>query len=152
MRRRNFITTGILAAAAFPFISLEPRAQEPEPREDDSQNPNKVIGWAMYYGDGRRYTSADTKPEDLPKDGAQFRMLYFKGRNVSNKQRYREAQHGYDFYLFAPSRHGTIYASNSDTLKENKRRYPGATIIRGRWMEHASYDALVKRAFHERVF
>jgi len=110
----------------------------------------KVIGWVIYYGDGRVISSKKSTPKNLPDDDVQIRMLYFDEICKSNGYHNTEIQNGSDYYFFAPSQHGVIYGASNDTIEEIMRRYPGAIVTRGKWMEHEANELLVRAAYEDK--
>jgi hypothetical protein len=91
--------------------------------------------WRAWYDDGSRYDSDSTAWADLPDDGLQVVVIYFEDGT-------RRICHGDDWYFEVD---GTI-AHNSDSRRDNERRYPNAALKRGRWMADDAYKALVARA------
>lgn len=84
--------------------------------------------WRAYFVDGARYSSGETKPEQLPADGVLGIVKYKPERTQAGKP-YREILSGYDHYFFWRGE----WFGNSDTRKDIERRYPGALILRGKW-------------------
>jgi hypothetical protein len=83
---------------------------------------HKVIGWRVWYSD-RCISSKEARWEDLPADDVQFVMLYHEGGT-------RRVMSGNDFYWRWRSGFGMVYAHANEFDPE---RYPGATMLRGKW-------------------
>ena len=112
-----------------------------------------ILGWAAWVDTPERveiYSSKETDWSALPDDGIIFIMLYKdegdgQESNISYPA-YRESLAGNDFYWKAPHHAGTIYGSGNDPLAEIKRRYPGASIKRGKWVPHQFFEKIRREA------
>lgn len=89
-----------------------------------------VLGWRVFYPGGVTRNSSDTLPKELP-DGILGIVEYLP---FDSPKRYFHT--GYDWYFFWDGPRGLVIGGNSDRLEENKRRYPGAVFLRGRWTTH----------------
>ncbi len=95
----------------------------------------KVIGWHAWYADGSQYDSKDLTWCDLPDDGVVVIYLYKEGG-------YRESMCGFDHYFKA----GNVYGFNNDSIKEIKKRYPGASVKKGKWVSHEDMERIQQDA------
>lgn len=91
-----------------------------------------LVGWRAYFADGARYDSRGTAPEELPTDGVLGIVKYKPERTRAGKP-YREILSGYDHYFWWRGE----WFGNSDPSDEIERRYPGALILRGKWVTNA---------------
>lgn len=67
-------------------------------------------------------------PDDLPEDGCLGVVAYL------DLETPKRAKHtGEDLYGWWEGPHGLVVLSNSDSVEENERRYPGAVWVRGKW-------------------
>lgn len=106
----------------------------------------KIIGWAVWYDDGTMLTSKETTWESLPDDGVIEIVLYKSDGS-------RRIMDAHDWYFRAPNRYlpgwedGWIYGHDTYTTKEEiQRRYPGASIKRGRWVSEERMHEFSNRA------
>ena len=109
--------------------------------------PRRVIKWLFWYENGPPFSSSRHSWSDLPKVGAQWLVLYFNHRNVSNNKNYREHISGYDFYFAAPGPDGeTIYGGNNTSREAIEKKYPGAIIVEGKWTSHGNMERITAEA------
>ena len=109
----------------------------------------RILGWAAWVDTAKKvkiYTSKKTKWEDLPDDGIIYIMLYKdegdgQEANISHPT-YRESLAGNDYYWKAPHHSGTTYGSGNDAIDEIKTRYPGASVLRGKWVPHKLFEKI----------
>lgn len=87
-------------------------------------------GWRAWYVDAV-YDSAGTDPEELPGDECLYVVAY-TGMETPRRQLHS----GEDTYFWWESPEGLVIGSNSDDEETNKRRYPGAVFVRGKWTTH----------------
>jgi hypothetical protein len=106
--------------------------------------PTRIIGWRAWYTGGRTFDSATTEWEDLPDDGVVLIMLYQDVRDSSNFF-LRRGMSGADYYF----KSGDIYGSGFHD-DEIPRRYPGASIKRGKWTTEEEMYAVTEEANRER--
>ncbi len=92
----------------------------------------KVIGWRAWYADGAVFDNAKTEWDDLPADGVITIVVYFDQPAPSGAP-LRRILDSSDWYFRAPDGGDWIYGHNNDDPEETKRRYPGASLKRGRW-------------------
>lgn len=96
-----------------------------------------MTGWRAYYADGARYSSRESRPEDLPRDGVLGIVKYLDKRTQAGKP-YRAILSGDDHYFYWQGE----WFSNSDPVDEIRRRYPGALLLRGRWTASAEMECV----------
>lgn len=106
----------------------------------------KVIGWRVWYAEGKKYDSVSTKWKDLPDDGVLIIVLYFDGKRPDGKP-LRRINSGVDWYFRAKGLKEFIYGQNNDTPEENKKRY-GADILlkQGKWTDEPTMYQAEKEA------
>lgn len=91
--------------------------------------------WRAYYSGGRRYTSREHAPEDLPRDGVLGIVKYLDRRTRGGVQ-YRQILSGDDHYFWWRGE----WFCNNDPPDEIERRFPGAMILRGKWTLSGEMD------------
>lgn len=114
----------------------------------------RVIGWRAWV-DGKKevliFDSKEHEWSDIPDDGILYIMLYkdYGDGLVENlNYEFKEPLSGDTHYFKAPHHSGDdIYASNEESKKSIKKRYPGAEIKKGKWvplsvMEKVRLEAL----------
>lgn len=77
--------------------------------------------WRVWYDGGRVFSSEDTAWGDLPADGVQHVAVYLGPG--------RRDMAGCDYYFKA----GEVIGANNDNPGDIAKRYPGASIKRGRY-------------------
>lgn len=103
-----------------------------------------IIGWKIWYTEGRKYSSLETEWKDLPDDGVLFLVTY-KEEYEPNK-RYRCKWHAMDWYGFDDDQ---LFVANNDTLQDNQNRYPTVNFKRGIWVSDEEYKEVEKEADDE---
>jgi hypothetical protein len=88
-----------------------------------------VIGWAIWYGDEKRYSSKTHRVEDLPHDDVQWINVY-EDRVDGQGKHYRVFMAGKDWYFTDGFQ---LWGCNNDEPEENRRRYPSCLFLRGKW-------------------
>ena len=120
-----------------------------------SVDVGSIVGWRAWFDEltGRlsRYDSATTRHADLPRDGLlTIRAYYIKGYD-SRGTPYADLFSGDDTYVFYDHPSGElVIASNYDSVVDNEARYPGATIIRGRYTTGAIMDEALAKSHSEK--
>ena len=114
-----------------------------------------TIGFKVWYADGSKHacrTAADA--ERIPDDGVVFMTLYFaEATEANHDQKYRHHAQGSDFY-FVQDVNGQVLLgqdnqngrSPTEMGLEILSRYPGAVVLRGKWMDTDGYLRIVERA------
>lgn len=87
-----------------------------------------IIGWRIWYTEGRVYDSQMTTWEKLPDDGVLCICYYFSDTTPAGLP-LRRVDSGADYYFKA----GDVYGSNNDPPEIILARYPDANIKRGKW-------------------
>lgn len=100
-----------------------------------------IVGWRAWFVDDVAYTSRDTDPPDMPDDGCLYVVAY-----LDSESPWRQLHSGYGTYLWWDGPHGLVIGGNEDSVEENARRYPGATLVRGQWTSPDHMDAVRDRA------
>lgn len=102
--------------------------------------------WRAYYADGSSYSSAEIQPRGLPDDELLGIVEYLPFDTPS-----RYTHTGYDWYFFWEGPEGLVIGGNSDSREDNERRYPGATLIRGKWTTHENMREVraLMQAWHD---
>lgn len=109
-----------------------------------SDLPLAVVGWVAVFEGGRYFIDADagvpspppptrisftgSRWSDLPADGLLAVKLYFADR--AHGHYLARVMQGSDYYFRA----GEVYGHSDDPPAEITARYPGARIIRGKWV------------------
>lgn len=91
--------------------------------------------WRAYYAGGARFSSRETKPEELPPDGL-LGIVKYTGEFTTGGVPYRLILSGDDHYFFWQGE----WFCNRDSPEEIERRYPGALILRGKWTTDAEME------------
>lgn len=104
-----------------------------------------VIAWRAWWWDGTAYSSEDHRWEGLPEDGWEAFVLYFD-KLTSGGVPYRRIMMGSDYYFRADTEIGPIYGESHDPPEEIERRFPGASIKRGKWTSEAVMDRIREEA------
>lgn len=99
-----------------------------------------MIGWRVYYGDGKEFSSETTEWRELPEDGVAVVIVY-----QSNGKRLLCLGDDWYFLWTAPDGEPVI-GSNKEPLWENQRRYPEALFKRGKWTSTGMMHRLNQRA------
>ncbi len=97
----------------------------------------QVIGWRVWYDDGRVIDARQAPWEALPADGVQLVMLYHAGGT-------RRVMQGNEYYWRWRSDFGLVYA-HADT-RPDEARYPGAVILRGKWTSDENLARIEREA------
>lgn len=87
--------------------------------------------WRAWFVGDSVISSADMDPDDLPRDRLLGVVEYLP---FDTPKRYQHT--GENWYFWWQSPDGLVIGSNSDSLEENQRRYPGAVFVRGKWTSH----------------
>ncbi len=101
-----------------------------------------IVGWRVWYDDDSiivGHTFADW--EALPDDGVLYVKHYYD-RDSRLGIPLTENQNACDYYFATPS---GIYGASSDTWEDIQRRYPDASIKRGKWTTAEQMDAVAVR-------
>lgn len=99
---------------------------------------NNIVGWMVWYDDGRRFSSKDREWIDLPVDGVMGIKL-FESKLKGNGENQALILAGHDFYFKAVGSDGNpIYGADIEIRERNKlqeirERYTDAFILRGKW-------------------
>lgn len=96
-----------------------------------------VDHWRAWYTEGRVFDGQGF--EDwlaLPDDGVLTVMLWFEDGT-------RRVEQGNDQYWATPE---GIYAHSDDPTEEIERRYPGASVKRGKWTTDAEMQRVAAEA------
>lgn len=104
-----------------------------------------IIAWQAWFvdvpiqGGVRRFNSAETAPEELPKDGCLAILAYYDTQ-APGGEHLRFNYLSSDYYFFAYSNRGLILGSDNDRRESNvpgeiRSRYVDVTICRGVWTD-----------------
>jgi hypothetical protein len=102
--------------------------------KDVGPKPKTVIGWRVWYP-LVSYDSRDLAWDQLPDDDVQVVMLYLADGT-------RSIYSGYDNYFMW----NDIPCANNHDADDNARRYPGASVKRGKHMELDAFEQIQKAA------
>ena len=115
-----------------------------------------VTAWKAWYTEDRQFAS-DIAPGfdtvdwvDLPDDGVLLVVLYMDETGGHGKP-YRQILSGSDWYFTAQSENGLMYMSNNDSPEENKLRYPGCILKRGKGVDMQTMKIKEKLAQEDNV-
>jgi len=106
---------------------------------------NKVIGWKLWYDDGNVFSSHDGQWKDAPQDGVLEMMVYYEKKDGMGRPT-RLSLGGHDWYF---SDGDQLFGCNTDSLKENKRRYPQCIFKRGKWTTAEKMDRVHQKAMSD---
>ena len=100
-----------------------------------------IVGWKIWYTNNRVYSSHDITWHDLPDDGVLFLILYRDQTYMDSgvEKRYRTRLHAYDFY---GSDGDQMFMGNNDSLRRNKKRYPGLMFKEGIWVSDSEFQKI----------
>lgn len=105
---------------------------------EEVDSPGRVVGWRIWYSDGKVYDSNGTG--EVPRDGVLAVVLYYpKGM--------KRIMTGSDYYFYAPGYGGRpIFGQSSagDSRNEIEARYPAAVVLRGKWTDDETMHRLDK--------
>lgn len=108
-----------------------------------------VIGWRAWY-DGRLvFDSKTTAWEDLPADGVVSIVLYEDSMTPAGHPT-RQVMEGSSFYFRAPGAHDFIYGHNEGPAADIQRRYPGAIVVLGKWVDGVTLEQIQTAAMTAR--
>jgi hypothetical protein len=100
----------------------------------------QVVGWRIWYADGKCYSSAETDWAVLPDDGALIVMVYFSDDT-------KRIMSGGDYYWKWVTDDGEIAYGRSDAERPpDPARYPGVVAIRGKWASDVRFSAAEEAA------
>lgn len=119
-------------------------------KRDEPPEKKEICGFRVwYYIDGKiRQFKGSTFEiwKGLPADGFQLANLY-ENWCVTEGVRYQRALSGHKRYFCAPDPNGLIFGRESvDSEKIIKRRYPGASVKRGREAPLPIWEKINKQA------
>lgn len=97
-----------------------------------------VVGWKLWYSDGTTYSSKQGTFTSAPDDGVVVMLEYEDGLAPSGG-RLRRVHEGADWYF---SDGDQLFGSNSDSLEENKQRYPNCVFKKGKWSSNLEYRSI----------
>lgn len=104
-----------------------------------------IVGWRVWYTEGRVFDSRNCQWQDLPDDGVLILYLYYDEWSGDGNVRHRQKFLGDDWYFHEP---GTdLFGSNNDSLEENRERYPDAIFKRGKWTSFSEFQAVQQEAW-----
>jgi len=92
--------------------------------------------WAIYYGDGSKFTDLDGSPFDAPRTNVQ--IIAFK-----NNQMGWEILSQSDYYYFEDGGHGFCIAPDQFTLFDVLVRVFKPLIFFGRWLSQEDFRKVV---------
>jgi hypothetical protein len=92
--------------------------------------------WAIYYGDGSKYTSMDGSPFDAPRTDVQ--IIAFK-----NNQMGWEILSQSDYYYYEPKAHCWCIAADQFNVFDVLVRVKKPIILFGRWLSQAAFRKVV---------
>lgn len=96
-----------------------------------------VARWRAWYTENRVFDGQGFADwAELPDDGVLSVMLWFADGT-------RRVEQGNDHYWATPE---GIYAHSDDPLDEIERRYPGASVKRGKWTTDAQMQRVAAEA------
>ena len=106
----------------------------------------KIIAWTIWYPT-KRFSSLDTRFEDLPRDGA-LAMVTFEDKLKPDGTYCRNIFKGYDYYFRADGIKDYIYACDIDSrerecIKDISARYENPIIIRGIWTDRETMQNVI---------
>ncbi len=125
------------------------------PREGQPGIPDQVVvGWKVWTYDNAAQrvniftgkTLADW--QKLP-DGILIVMLYYNRFNTTGEVRYRRVEMGNDFYFVAPGLGDFIYGHSDDKPDAIQKKYIGAVVKAGVWIDDATYKRIVAEAMSD---
>jgi hypothetical protein len=94
----------------------------------------RLLGWRAFYDGGRVFDSRETEWKDMPYDGVQVIVAYLeRGERIIS---------GHDYYF----KLGNLIGGNSDSLSTIRKRYPGASVKRGRWVSDEDHNRFEQEA------
>jgi len=105
----------------------------------------KVIGWKIWYIGGLVFSVHDGKFCAAPKDGVLHMMVYYDKLDGQGRPT-RLSFSGDDWYF---SDGLQLFGSNSDSVEENKRRYPRCCFKQGKWATPEEVNRISKTAFED---
>lgn len=113
----------------------------------------RVVGWAAAFEGGQFFVDADPSAmrsgtdggtgaywRGLPHDGLIAVMLFYDSTSAGGK-RLRRMMSGSDYYF----KMGEVYGASNETDDAIAARYPGAEIIRGKWVSDQEYHDATER-------
>ena len=101
--------------------------------------------WAVYYGDGRRFTDSDGSPADAPAWDVQ--VIAQESDRVGRIL--IEQFEGKDYYVF---RDGEWYVCDYTGLIDSLAHFPGCIVRFGRTRSDGNYAAARQRALNDDYF
>ena len=98
-----------------------------------------MIGWRVWYDDGKIYVSKTHRWTDVPWDGLMVKIIYYANGT-------KQIQHGMDWYGVAEHAEGEIHFSTMDSPETVKKRYKNPIMKQGRWGPDDYYKRIVAEA------
>lgn len=100
-------------------------------------NAQDVQRWSVWFVGGERIDGESFEDwRALPDDGVLTVMLWFDDGT-------RRVEQGNDFYFATPD---GVYGHNDHPQEETERRYPGASVKRGKWTTDAEMHRVAAEA------
>lgn len=106
---------------------------------------HRVVGWRVWYADGSVFSSTDTEWRDLPDDGVQVVVLYYRGI-APDGHPLRRIIMGADQYWSD----GESYDGVNDPPEKIVARYPGALVKAGKTVPDHLFHGIKTRALSAR--
>lgn len=101
-----------------------------------------IIGFRTWYENDKVYDSKSTTWKELPDDGLIVVILYENKRLRSDDGYYRRILSNKSFYWVMPDNPLDVFYDDENPTK----RYPGAIIKLGKWVDYDQYEAVTVTA------